>query len=79
MFAKLKFYFAAASGKKFVTWLGLAVVTLSAICAKLGVDWIHTNTPWMDSVCTVAGYVGTILTAFGRGLADRRTPRSDYA
>jgi hypothetical protein len=77
VFAKLKSLFAAASGKKFVTWLGLAIVTFSAICAKLGQDWIHANVPWMEHVCTIAGYAGTILTAFGRGLADRRDPHRE--
>lgn len=73
MYAKIKSLFAAASSKKFVTWLGLAIVTFSAMCAKLGADWIHANTPWLEHVCTIAGYAGTLLTAFGRGLADRRT------
>ncbi len=79
VFGKLTHWISAASGKKIVTWLGLAVVTLSAMCAKLGADWIHANVPQLESVCTVAGYVGTVLTALGRGIADRRNPqpRSD--
>jgi len=77
VFAKLKQLFAAASGKKFVTWLGLAIVTFSAICTKLGPDWIRTNTPWMEHVCTIAGYFGTFVAAFGRGLADRRDPHRE--
>lgn len=74
----IKALFAKMSGKKVVTWLGLAIATLSAVCAKLGADWIHANIPWAEHACTVAGYFGTLLTAFGRGLADRREPpRSD--
>jgi hypothetical protein len=74
VFAKIKSLLSAASGKKVVTWIGLIVAAISAICLRLGPEWIHEHMPWLEVVCTIAGALGTFAAAAGRGLADRRDP-----
>jgi hypothetical protein len=61
-----------ASGKKLVTMAGLTVATAAAVCDQLGEAWLADHIPFLVGTCTFIGLVGTVTTAFGKGLADRR-------
>lgn len=61
-----------ASNSKLVTWLGLFVTSVSGACIALGMEWIEENLPYMRAACAVALFAGAMITALGKGLADRR-------
>lgn len=62
-----------ASGRKMVTFIGLIVSSLSAACLTLGDDWLSSHvSEWMPRICGAFIFIGAIITAFGKGLADRR-------
>lgn len=73
MIDKIALWLNKAAGRKAVTYVGLIVSSLSAACLALGDDWLSTHiVSSMPRICGGFIFVGAIITAFGKGLADRR-------
>jgi hypothetical protein len=67
-----------ASGKKWVTVIGVSLAAAGFLCSnqREGLDTLL-SVAWAGKFCSVITFVGGIVAALGRGLADRRNPRAD--
>ncbi len=71
---KLGHLFHIASSRKLVTYIGLVISSLSAVCLQMGDEWLATHLEgWLTHVCGASIFLGGLIAAFGKGLADRRT------
>lgn len=71
--SKVLDWFHALSGRKIVTYIGLAISSVASTCVLTGDEWLvdHFGT-WAHSACGTAIFVGGVIAAFGKGLGDRR-------
>ncbi len=69
---------AMASGKKWVTLIGVAMAAAGFLCSnqREGLN-VLLSVAWAGKFCSIITFVGGIVAALGRGLADRRNPRAD--
>lgn len=67
---------AVASGKKWVSFVGLVVATLGFVCLDHRTELNEIiSSEWAGRLCGVITILGSLMASFGRGLADRRTHR----
>lgn len=61
-----------AAGKKWVTWLGVGLASVGAICAQSGQDIAQVLPEHGQKACLAVTLAGTLLASLGKGAADRR-------
>jgi hypothetical protein len=74
--SRVRHWFHAASDRKNITYIGIVVTALALACAKFEPGFLI-KWPLMDDVCTIATALGTIVTALGKGIGDRRVVRTE--
>lgn len=61
-----------ASGQKWLTWIGVILAIAGTVCVEHGAVIAGLIGP---GACKVVAFLGTILAATGKGLADQRLDR----
>lgn len=62
-----------ASGRKMVTYVGLIVSSIAGVCLQMGDEWLTVHlSSMMPRICGATIFLGGLIAAFGKGLADRR-------
>lgn len=76
---KQKSPFAIASGKKWVSWAGLAVAGLGLLCTveHRAILDATVSSVWAARICGAVALLGSIVASLGKGLADQRQPRDN--
>lgn len=68
--------FHSASDRKRITYIGVGITLAALACSQFEpgtmVEW-----PWVSKTCAVISFLGTLVTALGKGLGDRREYRSE--
>lgn len=73
LWKKLLHLLQIASDFKWVSYVGLAITTLGAVCIQFNNEQLTTAFgPHAARVCGLAIIVGAFITSYGKGLADRR-------
>lgn len=67
---------AVASGKKWVSLVGLVITALGFICLDHRTELDNLiSSEWAERLCGAITIIGSLMASFGRGLADRRNVR----
>lgn len=62
-----------AAGRKMVTYIGLIISAIASTCLMMGDEWLTAHLdPAMPRICGGVIFLGGLIAAFGKGLADRR-------
>lgn len=71
--SKVRHLFHVASDKKWLTYIGIALVALGIACSQID----RSADPLLDRICGIVAFLGTFVTALGKGIGDRREVRTE--
>jgi hypothetical protein len=70
-------FFARLAGSKLLSYSGLLLLVLGVVCGTNRQEIVELVPRWGPKICSLAVLLGGLISAFGQGIASRRSGARD--